>query len=81
MLSEIKDVKTRYRDRLMSLPNVVSLGVGPKTRDGRLTGTTAIKVFVSRKLPLSDLAEGEAVPEQLDGFETDVEVMEPLSAR
>ncbi len=81
MLSEIKEVKDKYRDSLMSLPNVVSLGVGPKMRNGMPTGTTAIKVFVSRKLPLSDLAESETVRKHLDGFETDVEVMEPLSAR
>ncbi len=81
MLSEIKDVKARHRDFLMSLPNVASVGVGPKTRNGTPTGTTAIKVFVSCKLPLSELTEGDAVPEQLDGFETDVEVMEPLRAQ
>jgi hypothetical protein len=80
MLSEIKDVKNRHRDFLMSLPNVVSLGVGPKMLKHVVTGTTAIKVFVSRKVPLADLAEDERVPEQIEGFQTDVEVMERLKA-
>jgi hypothetical protein len=80
MLSEIKDVKNRHRDFLMSLPNVVSLGVGPKMVKRVATGTTAIKVFVSRKVPLSDLAQDESVPEQIEGFQTDVEVMERLKA-
>ena len=81
MLSEIKEVKDRNKCLLMSLPNVVSLGIGPKMRGGISTGTTAIKVFVSRKLPPSDLPQAQCVPEQIEGFETDVEVMDRLRAR
>ena len=80
MLSEIKDVKNRHRDYLMSLPNVVSLGVGPKMVERVSTETTAIKVYVSRKVPLSDLAQNERIPEQIEGFQTDVEVMGRLKA-
>ena len=80
MLSKIKDVKNRHRDFLMSLPNVVSLGIGPKIVKHSEMGTTAIKVFVSRKVPLSDLASDERIPELIEGFQTDVEVMERLKA-
>jgi hypothetical protein len=81
MQSKIKDVKNRNRHFLMSFPNVVSLGIGPKIQKGVPTGTTAIKVFVSRKLPLSDLSQAQCVPEQIEGIETDIEVMDRLRAR
>ena len=81
MLSEIKKVKDRNKTLLMSFPNVVSLGIGPKMRGGVSTGTIAIKVFVSNKIPSSDLPKDQCVPEQIEGFETDVEEMEHLRAR
>ena len=80
MLSEIKDVKNRNRDLLMSLPNVVSLGIGPKIVKSVATETIAIKVFVSRKVHKSNLSKDERVPKQIEGFQTDVEVMERLKA-
>ena len=52
---DIKAVKERYKKLLFSLPNVISLGIGPKLREGQPTGESAIKVFVSKKVDQNDL--------------------------
>ena len=74
---DVKAVKERYKKQLFSLPNVVALGLGPKIRQGRATGETAIKVFVSKKVDPSELEEHDCVPSHLDGVPTDVEVLGP----
>ena len=73
----IKAVKERYKKQLFSLPNVVGLGLGPKISQGKPTGETAIKVFVSKKVDSSELEELDCVPSHLDGVPTDVEVLGP----
>lgn len=74
---DVNFVKERYKKQLFKLPNVISLGVGPKIRDGKSTGETAIKIFVSQKVDLSELDEQDCVPSSLDGVPTDVEVLGP----
>ena len=81
MATDPKSVKKRHEASLKSLPNVESLGVGPKLRNGEPTGEMAIKVFVRRKVPLSDLAPDERIPESIEGIPTDVQVIAPLRAR
>ena len=79
-VAEARAAKRNHGASLMSLPNVVSLGVGPKVSDGHDTGVIALKVFVSRKVPPGSLGPGEAVPPACDGVPTDVEVLAPLRA-
>lgn len=74
---DVKAVKERYKKQLFSLPNVISLGIGPKIREGQSTGETAIKVFVSKKVDQGDLEAQDRVPTELDGVPTDVEVLGP----
>ena len=74
---DVKAVKERYKKQLFSLPNVISLGIGPKIREGQSTGETAIKVFVSKKVDQDDLEANDRVPTELDGVPTDVEVLGP----
>ena len=74
---DAKGVKERYKKQLLSLPNVVSLGVGPKIKDGQSTGEIAIKVFVSKKVDQNELEVDDCVPAELDGVPTDVEVLGP----
>ena len=78
---DVKGVKERYKKQLFALPNVVSLGVGPKIRNGRATGDMAIKVYVSQKVELSKLDEKDRIPSRLDGVPTDVELLEPSRKR
>lgn len=80
-IAAVKAAKRESEAFLRSLPNVTGLGVGPKVRAGTATGELAIKVFVSRKLPLAELAPHERVPETVAGIPTDVEIMAPLRAR
>ena len=74
------EVKKRYRDFLMSLPNVVGVGVGPKVVSSKITAPLAVKVYVRTKVPLHLLAEQERIPRELDGVPTDVEEQAPLRA-
>lgn len=74
------EVKERHREVLSALSNVIGVGVGPKIVDGKPAKAIAIKVYVQRKVTKEQLAEGECVPEELEGVPTDVEEMGPISA-
>ena len=74
------EVKDRHRDRLLDLPNVVALGIGPKMVDAAPTATLAIKVYVSKKVPVEELADRDRIPRQIEGIPTDVEEQAPLRA-
>ena len=63
----IESVKDKYEDSLMQLPNVTIVGTGIKG------GNEVIKVFVTHKVPESQLQPDEIIPKTLDGYETDVE--------
>jgi len=65
---DIKKVFRKYEEQLMRLPNVTGVGIGEKE------GKEVIIVFVTRKVPESDLRPQDVVPKTLDGFETDVKV-------
>ena len=79
-ISELEEIKDRHRAHLMSLPNVTGVGVGPKVVKGVTTREMAIKVYVRRKVPKEQLAEGECIPDGIDGIPTDVEEMAPMRA-
>ena len=74
---DVKAVKERYKKQLFSLPYVISIGIGPKLREKKPTGQTAIKVFVSQKVDQDELEARDRVPDELDGVPTDVEVLGP----
>lgn len=63
----IEDIRKKHEERLMQLPNVTGVGIGEEA------GKAVIKVFVTHKVPESDLEPQEIVPKKLDGWETDVE--------
>lgn len=63
----IEDARKKHEDQLMQLPNVT--GVGITEKDGK----EVIQVFVTHKVPESDLEPQEIVPKTLDGWATDVE--------
>lgn len=80
-LSELKAIKEKYSQMLLSLPNVTGIAVGRKKSSGCETGPLAIQVFVSHKVPVDQLPESDVVPPELDGCPTDVVVMPELTAR
>lgn len=59
--------------------NIQAIGVGLNERGGRYAGDLAVKVFVREKLPSSRLAERTVVPERINGYPTDVEVVGEIS--
>jgi hypothetical protein len=61
MASEIDDTLRRHTDRLMALPNVVSVGIGAKG------STPAIFVGVIEHVAAADLPPHARVPENLEG--------------
>ena len=75
------EAKKKYRNALMTLPNVVGVGVGPKSVAGKLSTTLAVKVYVLIKVPLEQLSEKDRIPMELEGVPTDVEEQAPLRAR
>jgi hypothetical protein len=62
----IEEALRRHEQKLLSLPNVVAVGIGERD------GAPAITVFVTRKLPESELAPDDLVPRSLDGHPVDV---------
>jgi len=72
---DIEDVKRKHEDHLLGLPNVTAVGIGEKA------GRTVIKVFVTHKVPVSELRVEQVVPKTLDGWETDVEESGVITAQ
>ena len=66
------EVKRRHERELLSKPNVVGVGVGFMSRDGRVTDEVGIVVSVSRKLPASALRPEDVIPANLEGVPVDV---------
>lgn len=71
-------VPDHVREDLMSRANVVGVGTGPKRRNGRETGEEAVIVFVTEKLPESELAEEDICPKtvDIDGEEAPTDVVQ-----
>ena len=63
--SIIKDIAKTH---LLSLPNVVGLGIGKKNGSGK----TCITAMVSDKLPVAALSRETVIPESINGVPTDV---------
>ena len=72
----IVSVKRAAEARLLGLPGVHAVGVGPKLVGGQSTGELAIKVYLVRKKPADALAPSEIIPPEIDGVKTDVIEME-----
>lgn len=62
----------KSRGKILSLKNVVGVGVGYKYKGDECTGEPAFIVYVEKKLPPSDMSRGHLVPEKIDGLDTDV---------
>jgi hypothetical protein len=71
----IGEVMEMHRDNLMSLTNVIGVGIGEKD------GTPAIKVFVTKKMPEIALLPQDIIPKVLDGYEIDVDEIGSIRAQ
>lgn len=66
------ELARRAMDALRGVPGVHSVGIGGRMRAGQPTGERVLKVYVSNKLPASQLAAGALVPPIVEGLPTDV---------
>jgi len=71
----IDSTMRKYEDELMRLPNVKGVAIGKRA------GKDVIKVFVTHKVPESDLQPKEIIPKTLDGCATDVEEIGVVTAQ
>ncbi|MGI9952569.1 hypothetical protein V3F56_09440 [Moorellaceae bacterium AZ2] len=69
---ELSTVLARWQPVLLQKDNVVAVGSGYKTRGGRPTPIPAIIVYVTRKVPLKQLALHQRIPPRVEGIPTDV---------
>ena len=65
-------VLEKHCDWLLTLPNVVGVGIGKKVRDGEIIGELAVVVLVTHKVTRCHLTPESMIPAELDGVETDV---------
>jgi hypothetical protein len=66
-------VKSKYERELLAYPGVVGVGVGLRSRGGKLEEQVCIVVMVQKKRPASALPPGELLPTELDGVPVDVQ--------
>jgi hypothetical protein len=71
-LQEVREVKERHKEEILSRPNVVGVGAGYKKTGTVTTDQIVVVALVKEKLPLSALAEHEVIPANVDGVITDV---------
>lgn len=63
---ELEKVVRKYETDLLRLPYVIGVGMG------FVQGKEVIQVFVSKKVPRSQLQEGEQIPIQLETYPTNI---------
>jgi S1-C subfamily serine protease len=61
------------KEELIKKKNVVAVILGQKVTGGINTGRNAMVVYVTKKIPLSELSEQDIVPKTIEGFESDVQ--------
>jgi hypothetical protein len=69
---QVAQVKEQAKGELLSLPNVVGVGVGYKTVGEVKTGEMSIVVMVRRKLPVAALPPEALAPKQVGEVNVDV---------
>lgn len=78
---EYKQLVPRAMEAFRHLPNVHSVGIGGRERNGKPTGEIVLKVFVHKKATRDALAPDAIIPTEFEGVPTDVvEAPEPKLA-
>lgn len=73
-LNEAIKVASKHQMELMQYPGVLSIGVGPKRKKGKIVADVGIVVTVKEKLSDEKLKQlnQKKLPEKLDGIEVDI---------
>jgi hypothetical protein len=69
---QVTQAKEQAKDALLSMPNVVGVGIGYKTVGQVKTKEISIVVMVQRKLPKAALTSDAMIPSQMAGVDVDV---------
>ncbi len=70
--AEVKQAQIQHQAMLLAMPNVIGVGIGMKSVQGRRGDRLCLAALVRRKLPRAALEAEALVPEELDGVPTDV---------
>jgi len=79
-IEQVKEIKNKYESQLMTLANVVGVGIGFKQTAGGSTNQVALVVNVEHKKPLAELAQQDIIPTEIDGVAVDVQEVGRFSA-
>lgn len=79
-LAQVRAVKERYQEELLSRANVIGVGIGPVQKSGRRGDEVGLIVMVTQKLPRAQLAEKDFIPDRLEGVRVDVQEVGELKA-
>jgi hypothetical protein len=72
-IEKAQAAKNAHEAELMSMPNVVGVGVGFRQKGGVRANEVALVVMVTQKLSPSLLAPDDAIPAVIDGVPVDVQ--------
>lgn len=76
-----EQVKQRYQAEILLKANVVGVGVGLRSRQGKLTEEVVIIVMVTQKQTRLELDEEDWVPRDLEGVPVDVQEVGDISTQ
>jgi hypothetical protein len=71
-IEEIKKIKEKHEQELMSKAGVVGCSIGYKHIDGKKTDKLSIVCYVRKKKKVEDLKIKDIIPEEIEGIPIDV---------
>lgn len=71
-MARAENVLKTVRDEWLRRPGVTAVDLGFKWTKGEITDQVAIRVHVSKKRPLPEIAAAEKFPDEIDGISVDV---------
>lgn len=81
LMQKLTDIQARYTDTLMNKANVIGVGLGYKQIKGTTTTKLSLVVMVTQKVPKSQLAPQDVIPDQIEGVAVDVQEMGVFTAQ
>jgi hypothetical protein len=70
--ARIRAVKRDAQARLLKIPGVHAVAIGPKVVAGKSTADPSIIVYLVKKKSLAEIPPEELIPPEIDGIKTDV---------
>jgi len=71
-IEEVKKVKEKHEQELMSKAGVVGCSIGYKQIDGKKTGKLSIVCYVKKKKKEEGIKIKDVIPTEIEGIPTDV---------